>query len=226
VRKIIWFVFGTWYGALVCWCANTATLLLLVAFVDGGRTFWKVVDAGEICGNVFAGIVLLVLVIFLFRRKWRWAAGLFLCVSVIGLVSEVGMDICELHRSSSGMSERVRPWVGSEIFEQIPFSIEFQPTHPFLAEYNRRIRFRSGKCVDIDMDTGGRGAFVVYSLGTNGFYIVDSMDRKPDSIECNKYRIDVESETVESQYVLGEVTRPMKRIGLVTPSAKVVLGGH
>lgn len=82
-------------------------------------------------------------------------------------------------------------WRASEFSKEMPFSIEHLPAHPFLAQYDRRITFRSGKHIGLWFGTGSKNAFWVYLLGTNTYYLVD------EGMSRNEYRVDVDKETVE-----------------------------
>lgn len=82
-------------------------------------------------------------------------------------------------------------WRAREIDEKLPFAVEHRPIHPFLAEYRRRIRFRSGKRVDIAVDTGGFSPFAVYRLSDGTYYLVDGLYR---SDVHGEYLIDAERE--------------------------------
>ena len=74
------------------------------------------------------------------------------------------------------------------------FSVEYVNAHPFLAEYDKTIVFKSGKRIGVCMDTGGAGPFAVYRLPTGEYYLVDGL--KHDFIR-NDYRVNVANETVE-----------------------------
>lgn len=78
----------------------------------------------------------------------------------------------------------------------IPFSVEYRSAHGFLAEYERRITFSSGRHVNLQTDTGGAGAFAVFELAPNVFYLVDGLEH--DFVRC-EYRVDAGKETVEQR---------------------------
>ncbi len=88
-------------------------------------------------------------------------------------------------------------WRDSAITDEVPFSIGFKDAHPFLAEYHRSIAFKSGKRLDIDMDTGGGRDFAVYEIGDGRYCIVDCFDYADLR---GTYIINPESETVESKH--------------------------
>lgn len=77
----------------------------------------------------------------------------------------------------------------------IPFSVEYRSAHGFLAEYERRITFSSGRHVNLQTDTGGAGAFAVYAFGEDRFYLIDGFENV--SIR-SVYLIDVSQELVTS----------------------------
>ncbi|MBO7685189.1 MAG: hypothetical protein J6V72_02325 [Kiritimatiellae bacterium] len=77
---------------------------------------------------------------------------------------------------------------------KMAFSVEYVHAHPFLAEYDKTIVFKSGKRIGVFMDTGGAGPFAVYRLPTGEYYLADGL--KHNFIR-NDYRVNVTNETVE-----------------------------
>ncbi len=81
-----------------------------------------------------------------------------------------------------GLATAFNFWVGAATWKQedekprmagVPgedgktaFSVEYINAHPFLAEYDKTIVFKSGKRIGVGMDTGGAGAFAGYRLGS------------------------------------------------------------
>lgn len=74
------------------------------------------------------------------------------------------------------------------------FAVEYINAHPFLAEYDKTIVFKSGKRIGVWIDTGGAGPFAVYRLPTGEYYLVDGLEY--DFIRSD-YRVNVTNETVE-----------------------------
>lgn len=118
----------------------------------------------------------------------------------LGLLCLYGFAICFLFAHMAGWSTAHRissgptGWAVSEMTERIPFSVEYKPAHPFLAEYDKRIAFKSGKRIGVWMDTGGGGPFAVYALGEGEYYLADGVDC---DFMRNDYRVNVSNETVE-----------------------------
>ncbi len=112
-------------------------------------------------------------------------------------------------------------WRDSAITDDVPFSIGFKDAHPFLAEYYRSIAFKSGKRLEIDMDTGGCRDFAVYEIGDGRYCIVDSFDYADFR---GTYIINPESETVESKH-RDEMPQKKEFLGTVSPSGELTVGG-
>ena len=118
----------------------------------------------------------------------------------LGLLCLFGFAVCFVFANMAGWSTAHRistgpnGWAASEMTEQIPFSVEYKPAHPFLAEYDKRIVFRSGKRFGVWKDTGGGGPFAVYALGAGEYYLADGVDC---DFMRNDYRVNVSNETVE-----------------------------
>ena len=118
----------------------------------------------------------------------------------LGLLCLFGFAICFVFANMTGWSTAHRistgptGWAVSEMTERIPFSVEYKPAHPFLAEYDKRIVFRSGKRFGVWKDTGGGGPFAVYALGEGEYYLADGLDC---DFMRNDYRLNVTNETVE-----------------------------
>lgn len=89
-----------------------------------------------------------------------------------------------------------QPWRGTEICDALPFSVEYRRAHAFLAEYDKRIRFKSGKCVGIGVDTGGAGDFAAYALRDGSVYLIDGLEHL---FIRSEYRVDGTSEKVEKR---------------------------
>ena len=114
-----------------------------------------------------------------------------------------------------------QPWYGTKACGEVPFAVEFRAIHPYLAEYARRVVFKSGKSASLGIDTGGAGDFAVYSLPDGTFMLMDGLRMIQHR---GKYVVDVRAETVEC---LPNDTKfdVLRYLGLVTTSGDLVLGG-
>ena len=106
-----------------------------------------------------------------------------------------------------------QPWRGTKTCETLPFSVEYRHAHPFLAEYDKRILFKSGKRVGILNDTGGAGDFAVYALRDGRIYLIDGLD-------CpfirSEYRVDSVAESVEKKCVGTWIRIPDGSLGITS----------
>ena len=73
----------------------------------------------------------------------------------------------------------------------LPFTVEYKPAHPFLAEYFRRVVFPSGKRISVLMDPGGYPSMSVYALDDPDTYVLS------DGQFGQAFRIGMEAETVD-----------------------------
>lgn len=198
MRRFLKFFYDTWYGACVCWTISAA-IVLTTGFVFGHNS--QLIQIADWMAWVHVVVSLLAfsaIVFSLVRRRWGRAfaqlgcalGALVVFLPVFFLVSIRAM----FTNAMEDFKVEEQPWEGSEISAEIPFSIEFRRSNPFQREFDRRIVFRSGKRVGLCPDTGGAGAFAVYALGTNEFYVVDRLD---DVDHFGEYRVNVEKETLE-----------------------------
>ena len=190
---------STWWGPVVGWwtAALVWMAVLVVEPVLGG--FGSILE--NMTGVVLLLATLAAVVIWfvaLGKKRWGRAAAQF----VIGILSFpvfcVGGFASMVTGNALGLHVRPQALARAAIVKgtgiEIPFSVEFTPSHPFLAEYDRGIVFRSGKRIGIWPDTGGGGPFAVYRLPSGAFYLVCGMNFEP---QRNEYRIDPAAETVE-----------------------------
>lgn len=134
------------------------------------------------------------------EMQWKKSAIMFVsgCVGACLLVEGFGFAVMLNFRSA------LANW---DIEKEIPrladvpgedgktaFSVEYINAHPFLAEYDKTIVFKSGKRIGVWMDTGGAGPFAVYSLPTGEYYLADGL--KHGFIRSD-YRVNATNETVE-----------------------------
>lgn len=203
MKRFFRFLYDTWYGALVCWCVTGVVLLLAGAIIGAKRDLAWLVNGLFVLQAAMSVLLVSAFVAALLRRRWAWALWQCLCGLMAGLVFLVALLIVSVRavfseENLSQFKEEDQDWRASEISQEVPFAVEFRDSHPFLAEYDRRITFRSGKHVGIDGDSGGSGEFAIYALATNEFYLVDRV-RQPDEEYRNEYRVNVMHETVEAR---------------------------
>lgn len=201
MRKLGKFLFQTWYGASVGWCASGVfALLFYLAFGVYRSLAWSVLTV--LAAHVLVGLVVLSAVIYsLVKKRWLRAFVQFLlavasaALFVWGLVT-VALAVMFSERNMEDFERTEQPWYGTAIGEQLPFAVEYQAAHPFLAEYHKRISFKSGKHVEVTTDTGGAADFAVYVLTDGRYYLVDGLSF--DELR-NEYRVDPKVETVEQR---------------------------
>ena len=199
MQKICRFVLETSYGAFVGWCTS-GLVALLFGYVFGpyrslGWLVWSILAV-----HASLGLVVLAAVFYsLAKRRWLRALGQCLlggvsaALFVTGLVF-VAVSLMFSNRNYEDFKNTEQPWYGTLVCEQLPFAVEYQAAHPFLAEYNKRIVFKSGKRIGINVDTGGAGDFAVYALEDGRYYLVDGLRTVWIRSE---YRVDPEAESVE-----------------------------
>lgn len=200
MKKIANFVFETAYGPFVAWCCTAMLLFAAYAISPPLGTFGTAMVNMMFVVQVLAAIVwLIALLISLNEREWVRALGqLFLGIAGLllfgfGLAFAFVAHGVVAHATSSGYAEVRSASVTNET-AALEFAVEYRPAHPFLAEYDKTIVFKSGKRIGVWMDTGGAGAFAVYRLPTGEYYLVDGLEH--DFIRSD-YRVNVTNETVE-----------------------------
>ena len=197
--KIARYVFETAFGPFVAWCC--AVLLLFAACALSPLFGWF----GEVLVIVAWIVQILVLLagviaffISLNERKYGRAvvqfflgiAGLLLFCMGLAAATFASWHV-SLATGSCGPARYANLTNETGALE---FAVEYRPSHPFLAEYDKSIVFPSGKRIGINMDTGGAGAFAVYRLPTGEYYLIDGLEH--DFIR-NDYRVNTTNETVE-----------------------------
>jgi len=223
-RRIL---FETWYGACIVWLALGAVTLVFCGLIGPCRRLAILVN-GILFVHALIGVVMPAAVVFsLVKRRWGCALGQFLLMIVatagyLAAFAVVSVALMFSDRNMKDFERTERPWYGTEANETLPFAVEFRAAHPFLAEYDRRIVFKSGKSVDLTPDTGGAGDFAVYALKDGSYYLMDCLDR--DELR-SEYLVNTKAETVGRIGVAAEGLLKDKRyIGRVTTSGEFVRG--
>lgn len=200
MKKIAKFVFETAYGPFVAWCCTA--LLLFAAYAASsplGRFGTALVNIMFVVQVIAAIVNIIAFFKSLVKHQCGRALGQFLLglaglfLFVLGLAFAFVAHRVVAHATSSGYAEVRSASVTNET-GALEFSVEYRPAHPFLAEYDKTIVFKSGKRIGVWMDTGGAGPFAVYSLPTGEYYLVDGLKH---SFIRNDYRVNVTNETVE-----------------------------
>ena len=113
-------------------------------------------------------------------------------------------------------------WDSVGMTDQMPFALEYRAAHPFLAEYERRLVFASGRKVELEMDTGGGGCFAVYALGGGKYCLVDGL-RVGTNNSRYMYVVDVGRQLLRS---IGRMPQRNERrfIGFACPNGRFVAG--
>lgn len=199
MKRLFRFLIERWYGACVAWLALGA-LTLAIEYVFGPYSRFEDFVSSCIWAHASVGVIMLAAVVgSLVKRRWRRAIGqlLLTVVSAIGYVVAfvvITVMVSFSDRSMKGFDREQQPWYGTGRCAEMPFSVEYRVSHPFLAEYDRRIVFESGKAISLNCDTGGAGDFAVYVLNDGSFYLLDCFNFIQHRSE---YRVDVKAETVE-----------------------------
>lgn len=200
MKKIAKFVFETAYGPFVAWCCTA--LLLFAAYAISpplGRFGTAMVNMMFVV-QVLAAIAWLIALFISLNERERLRALVQFFLGIAGLfLFGFGLTFTFVargvvaHATSSGYAE-VRSASMTNETSSLEFAVEYRPAHPFLAEYDKTIVFKSGKRIGVWMDSGGAGPFAVYRLQTGEYYLVDGLEF--DFIR-NDYRVNVTNETVE-----------------------------
>lgn len=195
------FLSRTGLGMFLVWGCAAVLFLAAVAF----SPFWGKADmvVGVAAMVVLAGASIWYVVMFLMtlaKRQWKKSAIMFVsggvgaCLLAVGFGFAIALDFgFALVNWEKGKEKPRLVGVPSED-GKTAFSVEYSNAHPFLAEYDKTIVFKSGKRIGVWMDTGGAGPFAVYRLPTGEYYLVDGL--KHNFIR-NDYRVNVTNETVE-----------------------------
>lgn len=152
-RWLLGFEFKTTLGPIVVWAMASAMLLAGLVFGDAlGLSMsvgWFVIVVWLLAG--IAGFAAFIVSLI------SGHPGRALVQFILGIAGFIVFFIAFFFARAFGMmvTERLTNgeggWEASEITEQIPFSVEYRWAHPFLAEYDKRIAFKSGKKIGVWM---------------------------------------------------------------------------
>ena len=177
------------FAPFIIWATNSLLVALLVGTVLLGGIAsccgWRPVPGKGVPLNVITGMV-----------------GAFLsCVALCFLCAIICLPLSMGLKPSSAPHELFLhelfvkgPWRGDQPTKEVPFKVEFRTAHAFLAEYDRRVVFKSGKHINLWPDTGGLGEFALYRLADGSYYLVDGLQFSANRCE---YRVDTSSESVD-----------------------------
>ena len=152
MNRIREFLSRTGLGMFLVW--GCAAVLFLVAIV--GSSFWGKagVAVGVAATVVFAGTSLwyvLVFLVTLAKRQWKKSAIMFVsggvgaCLLVVGFGFAMALNFWSAAENWEKGKEKPRlADVPGEDGKTV-FSVEYIHAHPFLAEYDKTIVFKSGK---------------------------------------------------------------------------------
>ena len=180
MKKIARFIIEKWYGAAVAWLCWGAVVLVYCLIAGPYRCVGYLTTAMIGLHGIGALVLLAVVVHSLVKRRWGRAVGQFLlglgAVVVYGVaLIAVSLVTTFSERNMNDFDRTKEPWYGTKPSETVPFGVEFRIGHPFLAEYDRRVVFKSGKSVMLDYDTGGAWDFAVYALKDGGYCLIDGI---------------------------------------------------
>lgn len=179
------------------------------------------------------GVMLLAYAVGAYRGGWRLSGpktrvlrGIWWLVHVIvyyvmavvvcGMVGIVGNVL----RWTPLATEADWPWTEGRITEELPFAVEYKRAKTLCAEYDKRIRFKSGKTIGVWPDTGGGGPFAVYVLDGGEYYLIDGL--KFDFIR-SEYRVNCTNETVERKGKYSWILIPDGALTITTASDRDVM---
>ena len=113
---------------------------------------------------------------------------------------------CTVFASVVGFSVATHTWTIGRVAETLPFTVQYKRAKTMCTEYDKRLLFKSGKCIGLPLDTCGFGPFQVYRLKSGDYCLVDGFDRKlPESFgdQSRWLRVNIEKETVELKHGIG-----------------------
>ena len=228
MKKIARFIIEKWYGAAVAWLCWGAVVLVYCLIAGPYRCVEYLTTAMIVSHGVGALVLLAVVVHSLVKRRWGRAVGQFLlglgAVAVYGVVFVVVAFVTVFSERTMNDFDRTKePWYGTKPSETVPFGVEFRAGHPFVAEFDRRAVFKSGKSVMLDYDTGGAWDFAVYALKGGGYCLIDGIQH---IAHRHVYCVDLEDEAVRKGARRGEL-EGKRYLGIVKcKKGEFVAGGE
>lgn len=201
MNRIREFLSRTGLGMFLVW--GCAAVMFLAAVVVSPFLGKADVVVGVAATVVLAGASIwyaVVLLVTLAKRQWKKSAIMFVsggvgaCLLAAGFGFAMGLNFWSAAEDWEKGKEKPRLADVPGEDGKTAFSVEYINAHPFLAEYDKTIVFKSGKRIGVCMDTGGAGPFAVYRLPTGEYYLVDGLKH---SFIRNDYRVNVTNETVE-----------------------------
>lgn len=191
----------TGLGLFLAWGCSVATLLAVVSFDPLLGKARMIVSIAALVVFAMASLWYIVAFIMtLVRRQWKKAVVVFILGYVGANLLLVGFSLALAFNFMVGAAiwkqEDEKPRLVEVPGEdgKVAFSVEYINAHPFLAEYDKTIVFKSGKRIGVCVDTGGAGPFAVYRIGADEYYLVDGLNH---TFLRNDYRVNTEKETVE-----------------------------
>ena len=172
------------FAPFVIWATHSLLVALLVGTVLLGGIAaccgWRPFPGKGVPLNVITGMV----------------GALLSCLTLCFLCAIICLPLSMRLKFSSALHEPFvkGQWRGDKPTKDVPFTVEFRTAHAFLAEYDRRVVFKSGKHVNLWPDTGGFGKFALYRLADGSYYLVDCLQFSANRCE---YRVDPSSENVD-----------------------------
>ena len=232
MKKLTQFVFGKWYGATLAWLAWGAAVL---AYCLIAGPYWSLgsLTTAVIVSHLLGAVGLLCVVVHsLLKRRWRRVIAQLL-LWVLAVVSygaglrAVAVAVISSERYMNDFDRTQEPWYGTKPCETVPFGVEFRHGHPYLAEYDRRVVFKSGKSVLLDFDTGGAGDFAVSALADGKFGLMDGLENIQHR---HRYVVDIKAETVNpvpsARSPAGNEDKDKRYLGRITTRGELDLGGN
>lgn len=187
------FCLDTFYGPLLLWALSAGAVLAGLAF----HTF---ILARILLLAVALPLLLLCTVLGLvaFVRSLlakAWLRATLQLVLGLGLAAGAVLGSVFALLAGSILGYALQPpesgWTPAGADLGLPFTVEYKPCHPFLAEYDRRVVFPSGKRIGIGVDPGGYSSMSVYALDDSNTYVIS------DGQFGQAFRIGMEAETVD-----------------------------
>jgi len=225
MKRVVRFLFERWYGAGGVWLALGVLILGVGGALGAYGRIGGLMSSLVLIHAALSVVMLAAIVASFVKRRWgRAIVQLLLMILSVALYGVVSLLISFVGMTSGwdllNPVPSECPWYGTRICESLPFAVEFRASHPFLAEYERRIVFKSGKSVALTPDTGGAGDIAVYVLKDGIYYLMDCLDRAEMR---SAYLIDAKAETVNrAASAAGDWLKDKRYVGRVTTRGEFV----